>query len=145
MSVDGNSKRILVVANEAAGEEALRDVVRSCVQGADAEVLVVAPGSRLEASLERLHAAGIRARGRVGAADPLQAVSDALDGFAADEIVLATTAHRRPLWSSRNLVERVRRRFAGPIFHVVLDFVPKRQASPLARPAPLIPRLSGRR
>jgi hypothetical protein len=138
------TKRILVIANETAGEQSLHEVIRSCSQGADAEVLVIASESRLDAGLERLRAAGISARGRVGDADPVQAISDGLDGFAADEIVLATPARRWPRWTTRNLVDRVRSRFAGPIFHVVLEPVPKARPSP-ARPLPLMPRLSERR
>lgn len=138
------TKRVLVIANETAGQDALYEVIRSCAEGADAEVLVIASESRLDACLERLHAAGIKARGRDGPSDPLQAVSDGLDGFAADEIVLATAARKWPLWPSRNLVERVRGRFAGPIFHVVLDPVPKPRPS-LGTPVPLVPRLSERR
>jgi hypothetical protein len=148
MSVNRVSKRILVIANETAEGHELDEVIRSCSQGVDAEVLVITPAvnsasSRLETFLERLHAAGIRARGRIGAADPLQAVSDGLRGFAADEIVLAT--RKGPPWRRRNLVARVRKRFAGPIFHLVLDPAPTRRLLPLAPPVPLIPRLSERR
>jgi hypothetical protein len=138
------TKRILVIADDTAGEQSLHDVIRSCARGADAEVFVIARDSGLDACLEQLHAAGIDAHGRVGPADPLQAVTDGLDGFAADEIVLATTAQNRPLWPSRNLVERVRKRFAGTIFHVVLNPVPKPRPS-LGTPVPLVPRLSERR
>jgi hypothetical protein len=138
------TKRILVIANGTAGEQQLHDVVRSCVEGTDTEVLVLGSESGLEACLERLHAAGIQARGRVGPADPVQAVSDGLDGFPADEIVLATAARKWPLWPSRNLMERVRRRFGGTIFHVVLDPAPRPRPS-LGTPLPLVPRLSERR
>jgi hypothetical protein len=138
------TKRILVIANDAAGEQSLHDVIRSCAEGATAEVLVIAPEPGLEACLVRLHAAGISASGRVGPADPLQAASDGLDGFPADEIVLGTNARNWPFWPGRNLVERVRKRFAGTIFHVVLDPVPKPRPS-LGTPVRLVPRLSERR
>jgi hypothetical protein len=155
------TKRILVIANDTAEEPALHEVIRRCSRGAEAEVLVVASvpiprargwfrdddGARmatrasLEACVARLVAAGIRARGLVADADPLRAASDVL--FAADEIVLAT--RKRPRRPSRNLVERVRKRFAGPIFHVVVDPVPSPERRPAAQPVPLIPRLSERR
>jgi hypothetical protein len=138
------TKRILVIANDTASEQSLHDVIRACAEEADAEVLVLASESVLDACLERLQAAGIRARGRVGPADPIQAVSDGLDGFAADEIVLATSARKWPLWPSRDLVDRVRRRYAGTIFHVVLDPVAKHRPR-LHTPLPLVPRLSERR
>jgi hypothetical protein len=138
------AKRILVIADEAAGDRALNEVIRSCAEGADAEILVIAPESRLDLCLEGLRATHIRARGRAGDGDPMRAVSEGLDEFAADEIVLATRARKWRLGSSRNLVERVRRRFAGPIFHVVVDPAPS--PSFAARtPVPLIPLLSERR
>jgi hypothetical protein len=136
------SKRILVIANETEGP-GLDEVIRSCAQGAEAEVLLIAPEQAfLESCLERLQAAGIQAHGRVGDADPLRAVADGLDGFAADEVVLATRKSRRP---GRNLVERVRNRFAGPIFHLVLEPLPAPRLLPRASPLPLVPRLSERR
>jgi hypothetical protein len=137
------TKRILVIANDAAAERSLHDVIRSCAEGFDADVLVIAPESGLEECLAHLRGAGIQARGEVGPADPLDAVADGLAGFAADEIVLATAARRWPFWPSRNLVERVRTRFAGTIFHVVLEPVPKPRPS-LGTPLPL-PVLSERR
>jgi hypothetical protein len=136
------TKRVLVIANDMAGEQPLHDVIRGCAQDGDVDVLVLASEPGLEACLERLHAAGIRARGRVDRADPLRAVSDGLDGFAADEIVLATGTPKWPFWPRRNLVDRIRGRFAGTIFHVVLDPVPKPR--PIL-PTPLVPRLSERR
>jgi hypothetical protein len=138
------TKRILVIADDAAAEHSLHDVIRSCAEGADAEVLVIASDSGLDTCLAHLNAAGIQARGRVGPSDPLEAVSDGLDGFAADEIVLATATRKWPFWPSRNLVERVRNRFAGTIFHVVLDPAPEPRPS-LGTPFPLVPRLSERR
>jgi hypothetical protein len=138
------AKRVLVIASDTAGEQSLHDVIRACAENADTEVLVLAFESDLDACIESLQAAGIRARGRVGPADPLRAVSDGLDGFAADEIVLATAARKWPLWPGRDLVDRIRKRFAGTIFHVVLQPTPKPSSIP-ATPLPLVPRLSERR
>jgi hypothetical protein len=138
------TKRILVIANDAAGEQSLFDVIRSCAEGDEAQVLVIASEPGLGACLARLHAAGIEADGRVGSADPVHAASEGLDRFPADEIVLATAARRWPVWPSRDLVERVRKRSAGTIFHVVLDPAPKARPS-FGTPVPLIPRLSERR
>ena len=95
-----------------------------------AEVLVIAPAlnsrlrhwlsdddaarryaaERVEACVDRLESLGVRARGRIGDADPLQPIADALPTFAADEIVIAAEAER-----SSRLVDRARTRFALPI------------------------------
>jgi hypothetical protein len=138
------TKRILVIAGDTAGEQPLIDVIRSCAEGAESEVLVIASEPGLDTCLARLHAAGVEAHGRADPADPVQAAVEGLDGFPADEIVLATAARRWPFWPSRDLVERVRKRFAGTIFHVVLDPAAKARPS-LATAVPFIPRLSERR
>jgi hypothetical protein len=131
----------LVVANEALEGAALRDVI-NLLTGSEppAEVLVMAPalnsrlrhwlsdedearrgaGVRLAASLERIRAAGIESEGRVGDADPLQAISDALHEFGAQEIVIATHREGRSNWLTRDLVGRAQRRFAQPVVHVVV-------------------------
>jgi nucleotide-binding universal stress UspA family protein len=96
----------------------------------DADVFVVAPAlnsrlrhwlsdddgarrtaaERLAACLDRLERVGVHAKGKVGDADPLQAIADALPTFAADEIVIAAHPER-----SRGLASRARERFALPI------------------------------
>jgi nucleotide-binding universal stress UspA family protein len=99
----------------------------------EAEVLVVAPAlnSRLrrwlsdedearrraerlvEAFVEPLRRSGVHAEGRVGDADPLLAIADALPTFAADEIVIA--GRPAELQGLDELVSRMRRRFALPV------------------------------
>ena len=115
---------VLVIALDAAGPLELDD----------AEVFVVAPAlnsrlrhwlsddddarrgasERLAACLDRLECAGLHATGRIGDADPLQAVADTLPRFAADEIVIAAHSER-----SRGIAEKiapgVRERFALPV------------------------------
>ena len=96
----------------------------------EAEVLVVAPalnsvlrrwvsdddaarrraGSVAQALVAQLRRAGLDADGRVGDADPLLAIADALPTFPADVIVVVG----RPEHSAE-LVARARRRFALPI------------------------------
>ncbi len=103
-------RRILVIANETVGGRTLRDMIRERSEGTGGEILVVTPAlnsplrhwasdednaraaaqERLDASLRQLASAGLRARGEVGDADPLQAIEDALRTFGADEIILST-------------------------------------------------------
>lgn len=115
---------VLIVALEAASRDEMPD----------AEVLVVAPAlnsrlrrwlsdedaarrraeERVAAYVDRLRREGVHAEGRVGDADPLLAIADALRTFPADEIVIAA----RPECSSglAELMTRARARFALPIF-----------------------------
>jgi nucleotide-binding universal stress UspA family protein len=70
---------------------------------------------RAAALVERLEQLGVHAEARVGDADPLLAIADALRTFPADEIVIAA----RPERSSRladKLASRARDRFALPVF-----------------------------
>jgi hypothetical protein len=133
--------RILVVANETVGGAALLETIRRRSEGVQERVLVVAPAlnsplrhiasdedgareaarERLDASLERLRAAGVDARGEVGDADPLQAIEDALRTFGADELIVSTHPEGRSHWLERNVVAQARERFAVPVTHVVVD------------------------
>ena len=99
----------------------------------DGEVLVVAPAlnsrlrhwlsdddgarrtaaERLAACLDRLERSGVYATGRVGDADPLQAIADTLSTFPADEIVISADPQRSR--GLAGLAARARGRFALPI------------------------------
>jgi Ca2+/Na+ antiporter len=141
-----DEKRILVVANETVGGEALREQIRRRSEGYRAEVLVVTPAlnsplrhfvsdvdaareqarERLEASLRRLREAGIEARGEVGDDEPLQAIEDALRTFGADEVIISTHPEGRSHWLERGVVSGARERFEVPITHVVVDLEAER-------------------
>src|SRR5262245_65034176 len=132
-------RRILVVANGTIGGEGLRDVVGLRVDGEPVEVRVIAPalnsrlrhwlsdedgarqkaGLRLRSSLEGLLVAGIEAEGRVGDADPLRAIADALYQFDAEQIVIATRPEARSHRLTRDLAARATRQFSLPVVHVV--------------------------
>jgi Ca2+/Na+ antiporter len=142
-----DERRILVVANETVGGEALREQIRKQTEGYRAEVLVVTPAlntplrhftsdtdaareqarQRLEQSLGRLHEAGIEARGEVGDGDPLQAIEDALRTFGADEVIVSTHPEGRSHWLERGVVSGARERFEVPITHVVVDLDAERE------------------
>lgn len=146
------NKRVLVVANETVEGDVLHEAIGAT--GA-AEVHVVSPAlnsqlrhwlsdedeahrsseDRLAACLERLRNAGVDARGSVGDGDPLQALSDALRFFPADEIVIATYPEGRSHWLARNLVERAQSCFGQPVVHVVVDLVTHREHGALASAA----------
>ena len=138
---DADERRILVVANETVGGEALREQIQRRGEGERSRVLVVSPAlnsplrhwasdedpareearKRLETSLERLRLSGIEANGEVGDADPLQAIEDAVRTFGPDEIIISTHPEGRSHWLERGVVTGARERFAVPITHVVVD------------------------
>ncbi len=133
-------RRILVIANETVEGKVLREAIGFRARN-DAEVLVIAPAlnsrlrywcsdedkareaaeARLANCLDRLDEAGIHAAGRIGDANPLQAIADNLRMFSADELIIATHPEARSHWLARNLVDKARRRFALPVLHVVVD------------------------
>jgi GABA permease len=132
-------RRILVVANETVEGARLFDEIRRRSHGYREQVLVLSPAlnsalrywvsdedgaraqarTRLDASLQRLAAAGIDARGEIGDADPLQAIEDALRTFGPDEIIISTHPPERSNWLERGVVDKARERFAVPVTHVV--------------------------
>jgi nucleotide-binding universal stress UspA family protein len=136
-----DERRVLVVANETVAGAALRDEIRRVVEGASANVLVVTPAlnspirhwtsdedgaraaaeERLGRSVEELERLGIDAHGKVGDADPVQAIEDALRTFDADLIVISTHPEGRSNWLERGVVTSARDRFEIPVTHVVVD------------------------
>jgi GABA permease len=69
---------------------------------------------RVTAFVERLRQQGVHAEGRVGDANPLQAIADALTTFPADEIAIVASPER-PSRFVDGLVARARNRFALPV------------------------------
>ena len=139
---DEDERRILVIANETLGAEALRRCIEKKSEGVRENVLVVSPAlapsavkhwasdedpgraeaqERLDESLAHLRRGGISARGEIGDAEPLQAIEDALRTFGADEIIISTHPEGKSKWLERGIVSAARERFAVPITHVVAD------------------------
>jgi GABA permease len=130
--------RTLIVANETVASDVLPQMLGRVEPD---EVLVVAPAlngrlahwssddrrarreaeQRLSRCLDSLRAVGLVANGRVGDADPLLAIDDALRLFPANEIVIATHPEGRSNWLARNIVSRARARYAVPVHHLVVD------------------------
>jgi hypothetical protein len=142
-----DERRILVIANETVGGEALREMIRQKSEGFRESVLVVTPalnspvrhwtsdedgaraaaGERLERSLARLHELGVDARGEVGDCEPLQALEDYARIFGPDEIIISTHPEGRSHWLERGVVRAARERFQVPITHVVVDLEAERE------------------
>jgi len=134
--------RVLVVANETVGGEALLAEIGERCRDRDCEILVVTPAlagsraehwasdvdeaielarQRMELSLIAIGELGLRARGEIGDGDPNVAIEDALHLFPADEIVISTHPPHRSRWLEHGVVERAREQIDLPITHVVVD------------------------
>jgi hypothetical protein len=135
--------RVLVIANETVGGNALEEALQQLVRPWT-EVLVVAPAltsrvrhwtsdvdgarsaaeTRVRGSVERLSAMGFAVRGEIGDHDPLVAIEDALRTFGADELIISTHPPGRSHWLEQDIVAKAHARFALPITHVVVDLAP---------------------
>jgi hypothetical protein len=142
--------RLLVVANETVGGEALLEEICNRCRGRDSEILVVTPAlaasraahwasdvdeamelarQRMELSLIALDELDLKAKGEIGDSDPNVAIEDALRVFPADEIVISTHPPQRSRWLEHGVVGRAREEIDLPITHVVVDLAAERTAS----------------
>ena len=137
--------KLLVVANETVGGQALIDAVRTRAEEVTGEmrpysVMVICPQNqpkhgyvlydesirmaaenRLKTTLAQLKEAGVMAEGEVMDPDPYSAITDAVDHFHPDEIIISTHPATRSGWLRRDLVDRVRQDTGLPVEHVVVD------------------------
>jgi hypothetical protein len=82
---------------------------------------------RLERLLEGLHERGVEATGTVGDSDPVQAISDQLQAFDADQILIVAHRDEESVYAEHDLLERSRRDFEQPIVELL---VAEREAGP---------------
>ena len=151
VSKGGDGKfRLLVVANETVGGEALIEEIRRRCRGRRCEILVVTPAlaasrashwasdideaielarQRMELSLIAIGELGLKARGEIGDSDPNVAIEDALRVFPADEIVISTHPPERSRWLEHGVVDHARERIDLPVTHVVVDLATDRAAT----------------
>ena len=125
----------LAVANRTAGGDELLEALKA---KADAEpedrsrlFIVVVPqegGSgqdtrrartRLKLVLDRMRAKGMFAAGMIGDPDPFTAITNALQYFRVDDIVISTFAETKSGWLRSDLIDRVQRATGKPVEHVV--------------------------
>jgi hypothetical protein len=138
-AVHDDAHRVVVVCDESCTSPAFVQELVGHAAGRRLAVFVAAPelgsrlarwtgddsargdaGEHLSATLEALHAAGVDARGEIGAHDPLRAADDALREFPADEVVFATHAQGEANWLEQGVVEAARTRYDVPVTHVVV-------------------------
>jgi hypothetical protein len=80
--------------------------------------------TRLKLVLDRLHVRGLYAAGMIGDPDPFTAITNALQNFRVDDIVISTFAETKSGWLRSDLIERVRRASGKPVDHIVHEDVP---------------------
>ncbi len=147
-----DAHRVIVMANQTVGGQALLEEIQSRCKGRKSEILVVVPAltssplehwvsdvdaaiaearQRLEDSLRTMQSAGLNARGDVGDHhEPNAALEDALRYFAADEVIISTHPPQKSRWLERGVVERARREVPLPITHVVVDLEAEAAGAP---------------
>lgn len=138
----GDVHRVLVVANQTVGGNALLEEIVGHTDGKDSAVYVISPAipsstlahwasdideavseaeARLEASLGAIRARGLRVEGRVGDADPSLAMEDALRDFPANELIISTLPQGRSKWLEHGVIEKAKAEVPLPLTHVVVD------------------------
>jgi hypothetical protein len=144
----GDAKhRILVVANQTVGGQALLEEIINRSRGRETEILVLTPAlassraahwtseideaielarQRMELSVLAVEEAGLKVRGEVGDSDPNVAIEDVLHQFPADEIVISTHPPERSRWLEHGVVQRARDEIDLPVTHVVVDLEAER-------------------
>jgi hypothetical protein len=133
--------RVLVIVDESCPVDELCRSLLARTRGRELEAYVVAPAlvsplhyldsdvdaagevarGRLEITLAAFESARIPATGAVGSENPLEAISDALVTFSADEIVVATPPTVRSNWLEHGVVTRAQGLFEQPVRHLVVQ------------------------
>jgi hypothetical protein len=75
--------------------------------------------TRLKLVVDRLRLRGLYASGMVGDPDPFTAITNALQYFRVDDIVISTFAETKSGWLRSDLIDRVQRATGKPVEHVV--------------------------
>ena len=75
--------------------------------------------TRLKLVLDRLHVRGMFAAGMVGDPDPFTAITNSLQYFRVDDIVISTFPETKSGWLRSDLIDRVKRSTGKPVEHVV--------------------------
>ena len=126
----------LAVANRTASGDELLDALRQRAEEFSSEdrrqlfiVLVPQEGgdgaatrrarTRLKLVLDRLHVRGMYAAGMIGDPDPYTAITNALQVFRVDDIVISTFPETKSGWLRSDLIERVKRTSGKPVEHIV--------------------------
>jgi len=140
----GEAHRVLVLANETVTAEELTAELHSIDTTKNAKYFVCVPANpvdtgqaehkgavyiweatvkaaqeRLDFTLAALRSDGLDADGALGDYRPLRALSEAVDSFTPDQIVISTLPPDTSAWLRDNVVDRARATYRVPVTHVV--------------------------
>jgi hypothetical protein len=139
---NGGEERALVVANERVSGPELRRALTERLGAGVGHVYVVAPAlagsgfkhtmgdiddaigparERLRATVEELRAAGFEASGEVGDSEPLQAISDEIEKFHPDQVLVVAHPDAEGAFAERGLLEQAERDLDVPIVELLVD------------------------
>ena len=139
---NGQGGRALVVANERVAGSELREALVERLGDGIGEVFVVAPAltdsglkfalgdvddaieparERMEKTVAELREAGIPAAGEVGDADPIQAISDEIEKFHPDQVLIVGHRDEDGAFAEKGLLEQVERDVELPVIELVVD------------------------
>jgi hypothetical protein len=117
--------KLLVVANQTVDSDELYDALRERAERGPLAVTLLAPqdqqaglGHRVNAALERLHAAGIEAEAMLGDVDPACAVIEVWDPRRWDEVLVSTLPTGTSRWLRVDLPHRIARAVDAPVSHI---------------------------
>jgi hypothetical protein len=135
-----SERRVLVVANDTLGEEALLSEVERLASVPRTRVLLlvpalITPGARLTGGIDGLlDQARVRMKtalervghdivvaGEVSEADSIEAIEDTFASFSPDEVIVSTRWERPASGLEPGLAGLVRERFAVPVRHLVFE------------------------
>ncbi|MGH2819643.1 MAG: hypothetical protein ACRDJ5_03205 [Actinomycetota bacterium] len=127
------ARRILIVANQTAGGEHLKEEVRRRIEEGPCTFKLLVPAAppydhvwtegeciaiatkRRDEGIAGLRELGADIEGDIGDANPVQAIDDLLYGERFDEVILSTLAPGASRWLKQDLPHRVERRFKLPV------------------------------
>jgi hypothetical protein len=139
---DKQGRKALIVANERVGGEQLRSALLEQLEQGISSVFVVAPAlagsalkhqmgdiddaiepaaERLRETLDQLREAGLEADGEVGDSDPIQAISDEIQKFHPDQILIVGHRDEDGAFAERGLLEQAQRDIELPVTELFVE------------------------
>jgi hypothetical protein len=128
--------KLLVVANQTVDSDELYDALHERAQRGPLAVTLLVPqdqqhglGQRVNAALERLHAAGVEAEAMLGDVDPACAVIEVWDPRRWDEVLVSTLPSSTSRWLRIDVPHRIQRTVDAPLTHIEAAAAPARMTA----------------